>query len=322
MFKAILKLIISLLLLFVIWSCGTMSKEEESLSVPKRVSMEMPKVLLKSKKINRKEKSFAFNELKNDIAYVEELRIDIESNLLFINEVISQIDNRCKAVAINSICRIPEDTLFFTFDKNLSQRYINLTGEKSIYTIGDELMYGKVEFIRYPKSDAYQYHLKMDTSFSSEDEVSNETIKWSEDKCKIIASFKEESSTLESEILIDYLQKENGVKRILVDDLYLDKRDGSSDDFYLDLVKLTDSNETYLVNSSSIAINELSEEYTVDTEGALSNSGGYLDFEGIFYEEAFKEYEIFDKNGFQLESFYCYENLECDMEDEESWIKD
>jgi hypothetical protein len=162
----------------------------------------------------------------------------------------------------------------------------------------------------------------MDTSFYSEDEVSSETITWSEDKRKIIASFKQESSTLETEIVIDYLEKENGEKSILVDDLYLDKRNNSSDDFYLDLVKLTDITETYFVNSSSITINELSEEYTVNAEGELSNSGGYLDFNGTYYGEAFKEYESFDNEGNQIESLYCYENLECDMEDEESWFED
>jgi len=319
MFKDILKLLIIFILLFLIWSCGTMAKEEESISVPQKVSIEMPKVLKIEK---NREKSLAYKELKEDVAYVEELSLDIEINLLFINEVISQIDNRCKEIAINDICTIPEDTLFFMFDENLSQRYRDLTGEKAIYTVGDELMYGEIEFVRYSKSNNYQYRLKMDTSFYSEDELSSETITWSEDKRKIIASFKQESSTLETEIVIDYLEKENGEKSILVDDLYLDKRNNSSDDFYLDLVKLTDITETYFVNSSSITINELSEEYTVNAEGELSNSGGYLDFNGTYYGEAFKEYESFDNEGNQIESLYCYENLECDMEDEESWFED
>jgi len=319
MFKDIPKLIIISFLLFVIWGCGTMAKEEDKISVPQKVSIEMPKVLKIEK---NKEKSLAYKELKEDVAYVEELSMGIEINLLFINEVASQIDNRCKKIVINSICNIPEDTLFFTFDENLSQRYRDLTGEKAIYTIGEELTYGKIEFIRYPKSETYQYRLKMDTSFYSKDEVSSETITWSEDKHKIVASFKQKSSTLETEILIDYLQKKNGEKSILVDDLYLDKRNNRSDDFYLDLVKLTDINETYFINSRSLAINEFSEEYTIDAEGELSNSGGYLDFNGIYYGEAFKEYESFDNEGNQLESLYCYENLECDMEDEESWFED
>jgi hypothetical protein len=322
MFKDILKLTLSVVLLFVIWGCGTMSKEEDSISVPQTVSIEMPKALKSTQTVEVKEKSLAYKELKDDIAYVEELSIDIEINLLFINEVISQIESRCNEVEINGICKIPDDTLFFIFDENLSQRYIDLTGEKAMYTIGEELTYGDIEFVRYSKSDTYQYRLKMDTSFYSEDEVSSETIKWSDDKRKIIAFFDAESSTLESEIVIDYLEEENGEKSILVDDLYLDKRDNSSDDFYLDLVKLNDINETYFVNSSSISINEFSEEYTVDTEGELSNNGGYLDFEGSYYGEAFKEYEVFDKDGMQVESFYCYENLDCDMDDEESWFED
>jgi hypothetical protein len=322
MFKDILKLLIASLLLFVIWSCGTMSKSEEQLSVPQRVSIEIPEALKSKKREKRKEKSLAYTELKEDIAYFEDLRIDVEINLLFINQVISEIDKRCKKTAINSVCTIPEDTLFFTFDKNLSQSYIDLTGEKSIYNIGEELKYGEIEFIRYPKSESYHYFLKMDTSFDSEDEVSSESIKWSEDKHKIIASFKTDSSTLESEIVIDYLEKEDGEKSILVDDLYLDKQDNSSDDFYLDLIEVGDSNETYFVKSSSIFINEFSEEYIVDAEGELSLSGGYLDFEGVYYGEAFKEYEIFDKDGLQEESFYCYESLDCNMEDEESWFED
>ena len=317
MFKDVLKLCIIFLLLFVIWGCGTMSKSEEKLSVPQKVSMEMPKALKKVNKKVKKEKSLGFTELKEDVAYLEELRIDIEVTLLFINQVVDEIDERCKKISLNTVCTIPEDELFFIFDKKLSDRYVVLTHEKAEYMIDEELTFGEIKFIKYGNSSKYQYHMTIDTS--SDDEKSSETIEWSRDENNILSFYVEESPLLKSEINILY-SNEASEKHMVVDDFYLDKRDNSRDDFYFNLLKKSDLNETYTLTARSQSINAEQEKSSFDSKGELSNSGGFLYFNGFFSGEKFKEYETFDKDGNLLTLKYCYEDLDCDMEDEDSWF--
>jgi len=317
MFKDVLKLWILFILLFVIWSCGTMSKSEDKLSVPQKVSIKMPKALKTVKKRVKKEKSLAYTELKEDVVYLERLRTDIEVNLLFINQVIEEIDTRCKEVSLNKACTIAEDELFFVFDKNISDRYVALTHEKAEYSIDDELTFGEIKFIKYGNSSKYQYHMTIDTS--SDDEKSSETIEWSRDENNILSFYVEESPLLKSEINIVY-SNEASEKHMVVDDLYLDKKENSRDDFHFDLLKKSDLNETYNIASSSKSINAQQEKSSFDSKGELSNIGGFLDFNGSFSGEKFKEYETFDGDGNLLTIKYCYEDLDCDMDDRDSWF--
>ena len=322
MFKDMVKLWIVFLLLFVIWSCGTMSKpNDEKLSVPTKVSIEMPKALKSTKKRRRKEKSLAYSELKEDVAYLENLRIDVEVNLLFINQVIGDIEKRCKETSIKHLCTIPEYELFFTFDKNLSESYTALTNEKEIYEIGDEITYGEVSFIQYLDSAKYQYQLIIDTSFDKS-EKSSQTVKWSKDERNILSSYKEETSTLKSEIKIDFSKKESGEKQMIVDDGFRDKEDNSSDSFHFEILKKSDPNQTYIVTSNSKSINRLKEINSFDSTGELSNIGGFLRFNGVFNGDKLKEYETFDGEGNLLNVRYCYEYLDCNLEDESSWIEE
>jgi Fe-S cluster assembly iron-binding protein IscA len=317
--KDIFKLITISLLLFIIWGCGTMAKEKEPVSVPQKVSIEMPKAL---KTETNKEKSLAYKELKEDVAYLESLRIDAEINLLFINEVISEIDKQCRDVTIDNICRIPEYELTFVFNKNISESYTLLSQEKAPYDIDDELAFGEIEFIKHANSSDYQYSLTMDTTFESKDTNSSTTVKWSKDKKHILGLYKEESVVFQSNITIDYLEEENAQQLMIADDSYFDKIDMLRDKFHFELLKLRDVNETNLISSSSESINHLGEEEYFDSEGEFSSMGGFLYFDGLFKGKKFQEYERFDKDGNQLESLYCSENLDCDMDDEDSWFED
>ena len=323
MFKDMLKLWIGVILLFVIWSCGTMSKpNDEKLSVPTKVSIEIPKALKTTKKRRRKDKSLAYTELKEDVAYLENLRIDVEINLLFINQVIGDIEKRCKETPINSVCKIPDNELVFTFDKNLSERYSALTDEKSLYRVGDELIYGEIEFMKHSNSAKYQYQLLIDTSFEKS-EKSSQTVKWSKDEENILSFYKEESLTLNSEIKIDFSKKESGDKQMIVDDSFIDKEENISNSFHLELTKKSDLNETYNITSNSKDINQQQEVNIFDSVGELSNVGGFLRFNGLLFNgDKLKEYETFDGEGNLLSVRYCYEDLDCDMEDESSWLEE
>ena len=329
MFKDIPKLIIASLLLFVIWGCGTMAKEEDKISVPQKVSIEMPKALeskeKRTKRYLRQEKqdenkSSAYLELKEDVQFLEDKRVDLELNLLLINEVIDTIDVRCKEVALEKVCIIEEDALMVKIDENLSKKIIELTHEPLAYEIGDELVFGEVELVKYAKNALYQYRLKMDTTFDDILLSSSETISWSKDEDKILSYYIEENKEYKRDISIKFEEEKSKEKKIRVEDNLIDKVEKSSDSFYLEILKHADIDETYTVSSRSVNIDSNLIKNSFASLGQLSNQNGYLNFEGLFEGETFKEKETFDGNGQLLSSSYCWSDMSCDLEDEESWF--
>ena len=314
------------ILVFLIWGCGTMAKEDDKISVPQKISIEMPKALRvndkKSKSYLKKEdnKSSAYLELKGDVKFLEEKRVELELNLLFINEVIEQIDIGCKNIALEKICRFKESKLSFIFDENLSKAVLELTHIKSDYEIGYEVLFGEVELVKYGNNALYQYRLKMDTTFGDLLIKSSETISWSRDKNKILSYYIEESQQNKREIRIKFEEEERKRKQIVVEDNFVNKIEKSSEAFYLKMVKEFDVNETYTLNSRSLSIDSDLVENRFSSLGLLSNIKGYLLFEGVFETETFKERERFDGDGRLIGSTYCWSDMNCDLEDEGSWL--
>jgi hypothetical protein len=328
MFKNKIYLSFTFVLLLSIWGCGTMAKEDDSLSVPQKVSIAMPKALEvesskneKSLKLNKEDtkKSAAYLELKDDIEFLEEQRVELEVNLLFINEVISTIDNQCKGLAIEEPCIMEEESLSFLFDEELSRKLRLLTQKESEYELGDTLSFGEVEFIEHGSSNIYRYTLNMDTTFDDENSTSSIGISWSKDEKIILAEYEEESDEEESSLQVEFLEEDDS-RRMIVEDGLFSKEDDSFDIFYFDMLAKSDVNETYELNSSSIDVDSDGEEENVTSVGQLSNLGGYLNFIGELDAETFKENDTFDGDGNILTSSYCYSGMDCDLEDEESWF--
>jgi len=330
MFKEKIAVSFMLILLFVVWGCGTMAKDDDKISVPQDVSLEMPKALSSETKKSKKRKkslskednrSSAYLELKEDVGFLEEKRVELELNLLFVNEVIETIERRCKEVDLEERCSIEEDVLTFVIDENLSKKIEALTHEPSQYELGDELLFGAVELVKHSKALRYQYSLKMDTSFDDTAVASSETISWSKDEKKILSFYEEESSEFKKEIRIDFVKKENQEKQIVVEDGFIDKVEKRSDVFHFDLLKKPDVDETYQLSSKSSTVDADFRLNSFVSSGELSNKGGYLNFEGSFDGETFKERETFDENGLPIDSFYCWSDMNCDLEDEGSWLR-
>ena len=331
MFKNKININLMGIVLLTIWGCGTMEKEDETLSVPQKVSIKMPKALetksateKKYQKSRRKEnlKSAGYLELKEDVAFLEEQRVSLEINLLFINEVISKIDRECKEVSTEEKCSILEDKLSFVFDENLSDRLKGLTSKDLGYAVGDTLYFGKVDFIKHLPSNVYRYTLKMDIDFYNETNSSAyENISWSKDERLIVSEYVEESASLKNSIKIDFSRKIDESREIVVDDSLFDKSDNSSDTFHFAMLKRADAEETYELNSSSMAIDSDARKAYFASKGKLSNLGGYLNFNGKLDGELFKEKDVFDENGDIVRSSYCYSGMSCDLEDENSWLR-
>lgn len=330
MFQYKINLGLVLTVILSIWGCGTMAKDDDSLSVPQKVSIEIPKALESDSVKNEKRfksskteesKSLAYLELKSDVQFLEEQRVNVEINLLFINEVILEVDTKCKTVEKEKVCLIPEDELTFVFNEALSKKLKTLSSENFAYEIGDILSFGEIQFVEHVSSNAYRYSLKMDTSFE-EESTSSENISWSKDEKLILSDYIEESSNIKNSIKINFSQKEDNSRQIVVDDSFFDKIDNSSDSFHFEMLKKADTDETYELSSNSIAIDSDGKENAFFSVGQLSNLGGYLNFKGEFDGEVFRENDLFDANGDVLSSSYCYSGMNCDLEDEGSWFVD
>lgn len=325
--------VVELVIIFAIFGCGMMANPKESLSVPQNISIEMPKALIedsnttaqKSRKMQKEDeddgKSIGYIELKEDVAHIEGERGELELILLFINQVVEEIDTRCKEVKLEEICRIEEDSLEFLFDENLSQKVIELTGNAlDEHEVGDTLSFGEIEFVQYADNKTYQYVLNLDATDSIS--VANETISWSRDERHIFSVYVEETSEMKNRIEIDYEKEESGNERIGVENSYLQKDGNFSDTFILNMLKKANTDETYELTSNSYGVDEDLGDFFIYTVGELSNSGGYLDFDGEFDGEVFREIDRFDGDGEVISSRYCYEDEGCDMEDEATWVID
>jgi len=331
MFKNKASLSLIFMILLDIWGCGTMAKENDTLSVPQKVSIEMPKALevkaTKNKKylkVQKKEskKSTAYLALRDDVIFLEEQRVNVEINLLFINEIIFDIEQRCKDREKESICIIEENTLMFLFDQNLSNKLKTLSSENFGYELGDTLSFGKIEFTEHNTSNRYNYTLKMNTNFNSENSTSFERISWTKDEKLILSEYIEENSDVKNSIKINFSIKTDNSRKIVVDDSIFSKIDSSSDTFHFDMLKKADTAETYELNSTSLDIDSDANKNTFTSIGILSNLGGYLNFIGDFDGETFKENDTFDGNGNILSSSYCYSDMNCDLENEGDWLTD
>ncbi len=331
MFVYKMQLSLLFIVLLSIWGCGTMAKEDESLSVPQKVSIDMPKALEAKSSTRKKLKKFsyfkedenkssAYLELKEDVKFLEEQRISLEVNLLFINEVIDKVDSRCKNMPQEERCIIEEDSLTFVFDENLSNRLKKLTSEDLGYELGDVLSFGEIEFVEHTTQNKYSYSLKIDTAFEDEKGISFERISWSKDEKLIFSEYIEESVEEKSSIVIDFSKKEDNSKQIVTDNSFFNKVDSSSDVFHFEMLKKSDEVETYELNSTSLATDSDAKKNSFSSVGKLSNLGGYLNFTGEFDSELFKENDSFDGNGNIITSSYCYSGMDCDLEDEDSWF--
>ena len=315
---------IGLMAIFAIFGCGMMAKDDESkkLSVPQKISMEMPKELksdskksstrnLKKIEEDDNNSSLGYTELKEDVAQSEDMIADLELNLLFVNQVIEDIDTICKTVEIGEICTIDEDVLSFEIDENLSKKVADLG-----YLLGDTIIFGKTEFIRYSKKDTYQYEIKMDNNFV--DVLSStETIKWSKDEHQIYSWFEQETINDRQQIEIDYNISSTGEKIMQMEDNYFKKSTKESDNFALTIIKKTDDPRHYEISSKSNAVEYIDtkeEKSYFSSTGELSSHGGYLLFYGEFKGDKFTEREIFDNRGEQVETLFCMNNIDCDIE--------
>jgi len=305
-----LRIVGSILILGGVFGCGMMSSPKEDdnnkrISVPQKVSMEMPKELQEEKVENQKSskeqeenRSIGYTFLKEDVAEVEKNIATLNQTLLFISLVKEDIDDRCRGVELNSSCVIDEEELSFVVDEKLAKE-INDTD----FQMGDEIFFGRVEFIKHSSKELYQYEIELEYEFT-DTFMAIETIKWSEDKKMILSLYDEEDEDEKIRLDVDYEIKDDGTQLVYIEDSYLDKDTNSSDILVLDILKRAGRDRYYELLSDNDMIDYVDgkiEKGYFSTEGVLSSDGGYLLFYGEIDGEEFEEKELFDGEGNHLD---------------------
>ncbi|NEW61755.1 hypothetical protein GSY74_10700, partial [Sulfurovum sp. bin170] len=338
--------IIRLTLLLGIFGCGTMfdstgsSGSRDKITIPKEISVKIPEILKnsKNKRVEKIEKesveqniSQGYNRLKGNIEEIVWSQKMMEINLLFIEEVIGEIDRRCKKTALDKLCIIESGELSFAFNDNFFIELSSIVNEEiddSLYELKDKIIFlGEVKFTQYSKNENYQYNLKIDTSPLSkllgDDETSIQILKWSKDENRVFSYFSDESNSQKSDFGINYFKKDSGEKEMFVDSSFTSKVNIDRGKFHLKIIEKNDKDETFEITSKLESKEEYEGEIYYDNSssiGEISNQGGFLSISGNFRGEISKEKYLFDGNGEIISSRYCEESLVCDLNDDSTWL--
>ena len=332
MFNQIILIVILLGLL----GCGTMfdenknSSSKEKITIPKEVSIEIPKILKKDDKdkknsnkkrflkVTKKPISRGYMQLKNSIESVEETQELLNINLLLAEQVIDDVVKLCKETAISTTCKIDSGEVLFVFNDKFITDVRKILGEDD-YEIEEErgkvYPLGKIEFTQYNQDEIYQYDLMMDITLLSATTDNNDTtiqtIRWSSNEKQVFSSTKIE----ENSISIDYLKKNNAEKQMVINNKYYEKQSDLIGNLYLKIIERGDENQTFDINSIYKSNIEKS-----SSIGEVSNQGGFLSIAGVYANELYKEHYLFDNNGEIISSRYCDNRLICDLDDNDTWI--
>jgi len=330
-----MKLLLNLVVLFGISGCGTMFDDDskDSISIPKEISMKIPKILQKSKEAKKTQNiSQGYIKLKSSVQEIVESQQIANINLLFAQQIIYKVERRCKNHALESRCIIEAGEISFLFDEKFIVDVEAITKE-SVGSDFDEIAnrsipLGQVEFTQYDLEEAYQYSLKIDTTPISEllnyKGRSIQTLKWSKNKNRIVTILDDESESGKEIFDIFYLKKENGEREMSINSHYQSKLSIEKSNFHLQLIDKNDMNNSFYIDLNYEDVVDIEdniyEEFYV-SRGKTSTQGGFLDIEGNYFEDRkFKEKYLFDRDGKILSSFYCVDNLICDMSDSSTWL--
>ncbi len=313
---------------------------KQTIFLPKKIAMEIPSALQKGKEKHDKSSqqkneepisSQAYAQLQGEMAQFEEVKKELEVNLIMADQIMGDIEAKCQSTPIGSTCYIPSDELAFNFDDATIKEISQVVGEEFDPSIADQLKsqsisLGETTFREASANEPYQYILTVDMSnfesqFSLEsDAKSIQTIKWSKDEKRIYNAYSYESPLSKNEMKLNYETNNQGQQSMSINDSFEEESD--SGEFHFNINKLSTNQFEFNSNGkNSFNFDGESMNDSYNSKGKLSDQGGFLSFSGEFNGEKFREKETFDANGIVTYSGYCATNLSCNLEDESTWIK-
>lgn len=359
-----MKNIIYLLSLLLLLGCGGNSSSQSStatVQVPLKVNIEMPEVISisddelreylgtqeKLTTLDRLNKESNYKELKPIMWKIEQLFNEAKFNIFIVNSIMKTIEEECREEALNELCTIPKESIEFLFTQENINQLIQYVGRDKIGKVnqetllGESVLLGEIEFIRYDENSTYAYALMIDsteteTKFFSikEDTVHKRTIKWSEDNNKVFyaSSSKQTTSTLSDTInqtfhyqntpnvgesahitLFSRIRAQSSLgKSSEKNDIFDLTKEHNSSDIFIKIHTMTQDE----VDVDAVAM-DLSQKYA---HFYISDGKGYFDSDvqgetPIIGEDGFFTYnfiaeraqQIFNKEGIIVDRRYCPE---------------
>lgn len=330
-----------------IFGCGTMFKDEDtenraetetapadtvlvdesSISIPTKISFEIPPSLTNPSEVNECVSS-GYTELKESVRGLEIQKNEIERNLNLVRQVMDEIVQRCQGIELEKICLIEANQLHYTDEE------WNQTGPL-----------GEVEFVKYSSEVQYQYLLSIDmTPFYKSDlgmgenmEIDGDhivqSIHWSEDERYISSLWSFENHYETQETQIDLVQELNHDNNMGIRQKYKSKDSDAYLDAYFEIIEKANEEKLYEVKyiEELLAIfgDDYKGKFINDSNGEISKNGGYLYvtkseqeiLDGEFQEiKITKEYDTFTQDGQIIQSRYCDNNDSCDLNNTETWF--
>ncbi len=314
-----LSLVASLLLFTACGGGSTPSQQiddKDTVAVPQKISIDIPDALKLNRDTNTINKlssiaiaspaitSYGYSQLQQTITEAEDSISDVKKNLEYLNLMMPDIVSACTDTPTDETC-------------NIEKGIVKLTVE------GQNLSMGEIQYTQQADNKKYQHIVVLDLKPTLESmgiTISKdlETIKWSVDE-KHIETFSDVQFNNEAySMQLRYDKAENNSSKMIITDSFSDTN--TQGNFTLKLDDKNDANHTFNVETTgTFQIGEASD--TFNSQGAVSDNGGYLVSKGSYFTTSYAEKETFDATGKLLQSTYCNNNEECQISDLTTWIK-
>ncbi|NEW61539.1 hypothetical protein GSY74_09615 [Sulfurovum sp. bin170] len=355
---------VGVFLILSFFGCGggdSPSETEISIQIPTKIDVEIPKVITigddefreylgeqEKTTVERIEDENYYKDIKPITWTIEKQFDETKFNISIANRAMDKIEEYCKDISLNKVCKIPKETLKFLFDKQIVDELTEFVSRKKISNInaenliGKSLYFGSIEFVHYDENSNYEYSLMMDNTdienmfFSTtKSESYIRTIKWSKENYNIFYSslIGSDRTTLYYENIPNRGEYAHLSFFSFTEAPFMSKshifdlsRENNSSDFLLK-ISMMDLDKT----------NEILSLYRKNSSLQISEERGYCvtDFLNIYPEFFYKDdqivswninfiaegyQQVFDNNGTNEASRYCPKfSDECEYDDTSTW---
>jgi len=297
-------------------------------------------------------KNRGYLELKEKVYVAESELTMVKVNLYLADKLMPKIQEACADIPLAQTCEIADGELSFLLDSEMKNDIMEIIGETTPDDTPDEtLALGKTTFTIYGDAEDYQYVLVMDMSMMmSEEEIDKttylQTLKWSKDETRILSIYSTKNEDTTSSISSRYSMGKDGQTQMEIDELLngvsqistassstvFDENgtvvhledDTSTVEMKIDEAfhfKLTNKDDYFKIVSNSAYLENENQIYSDSSVGEVSDTGGYLNFKGVFFDDEYREVNKFDANGNSVFSAYCDSSQACDLNDESTWLE-
>ena len=311
------------ILIFLIFGCRSMNNsQEDNITLPTKIHIDIPQILKGEKSNQNKQlneyENIGLDWINNNVVNIEDIIINQKIFLVFIQQVMPQIQERCPYKE----CTIEANEISLTLNDTLLKEIKALDSNIDIHQKGT-IPFGEIEFIKYDneyllKADNTEIRSKIDKKPITKQINS---IRWSKNKKKVISEYFNDIEDSNSSFKLNYLESSNGQNDMNITEKFNKKDNSKKYSFNFSLSEKNDINETVIISSTMKGIFEQRSILSIST-GEISLEGGYMLFSGQDGDIFYRERATFDIDGVLVESIYCYSDMECNMNDESTWFVD